>query len=210
MSIFANRHLGINIMDLDTLRRLKAGDELAYRKIYDNYYVWLCRFAYQILHDEALAEEAVDDAILHLWEHRREIDEIRSLQAYLIRSVRNRCVDELRLATQRKTVPLSLLTDEENIAFLDYLFRDDTRHPLGLLLEQELQTEIRRCIATLPEECRRVFLKSRVEQKKYEEISVELGISVNTVKYHIKKALSLLHKRFGPYLEILITCLIIP
>ena len=36
-----------------------------------------------------------------------------------------------------------------------------------------------------------VFEKSRFEEKKYEEISQELGISINTVKYHIK--LSLIH-----------------
>lgn len=55
-----------------------------------------------------------------------------------------------------------------------------------MLLEQELEDELKRSIDELPLECRRVFYKSRFEQKKYEEIAEELGISVNTVKYHIK------------------------
>ena len=38
------------------------------------------------------------------------------------------------------------------------------------------------------------------DEKKYEEIAHELQISVNTVKYHIKHALTLLHEDLGKYL----------
>ena len=49
--------------------------------------------------------------------------------------------------------------------FLDFLFVDD-KQPLGMLLEQELEDELKRSIDELPLECRRVFYKSRFEQKK--------------------------------------------
>jgi len=39
--------------------------------------------------------------------------------------------------------------------------------------------------------------------KKNEEIAQELGISVNTVKYHIKRALSFLRERLRGYLPLL-------
>ncbi len=73
----------------------------------------------------------------------------------------------------------------------------EENQPLGVLLERELEDELTRSIEELPVECRTVFKKSRFEQKKYEEIALELGISINTVKYHIKNALSLLQKAFG-------------
>lgn len=44
------------------------------------------------------------------------------------------------------------------------------------------------------------FLKSRFEHKKNDEIAAELGISVNTVKYHIKRALAILRQDLGRYL----------
>ena len=37
--------------------------------------------------------------------------------------------------------------------------------------------------------------------KKYAEIAAELGISVNTVKYHMKNALAYLHKRLEDYVK---------
>ena len=57
---------------------------------------------------------------------------------------------------------------------------------------------------SLPEECRRVFKKSRFEQKKYEEIAEELNISVNTVKYHIKNALAYINSHLSDYLKIIL------
>ena len=77
-------------------------------------------------------------------------------------------------------------------------------YPLGSLLEHELEEEIHHAIRNLPEVCRKVFIKSRFEGKKYEEIATELNISVNIVKYHIKSALSSLHSELGKYLIILI------
>lgn len=52
---------------------------------------------------------------------------------------------------------------------------------------------------------RRIFRKSRFEHKKNEEIATELGISVNTVKYHIKMALTRLHQDLRKYLILLIS-----
>ena len=72
------------------------------------------------------------------------------------------------------------------------------------LLEKELEQEISKAIDEMPEESRIVFKKSRFELKKNEEIAQELGISVNTVKYHIKRALSFLRERLRGYLPLLI------
>ena len=47
----------------------------------------------------------------------------------------------------------------------------------------------------LPQQCLKVFLMSSLEEKKYTEIAVELGISVNTVKSHITKAYRLIRAK---------------
>jgi RNA polymerase sigma-70 factor (ECF subfamily) len=65
-----------------------------------------------------------------------------------------------------------------------------------------------KAVDSLPEECGRVFRLSRFEEKKYEEIARELGISVNTVKYHVKHALVLLHEALGKYLAAAILLLV--
>lgn len=185
------------------IENLRKGDEYAFKCIYERHYVLLCRFANQMLNDVALAEEVVDDAIFYLWEHRQEVQISYSVRTYLMRAVRNRCLNELQSLHHREELHFSSFTLPENMEFLDSVFIEENQ-PLGTLLEQELEEEISRSIEALPAECRAVFKKSRFEQKKYEEIASELGISINTVKYHIKNALSFLQKRLDNYLHLLI------
>jgi len=185
------------------IEKLKAGDEKAFKHIYDRHYVLLCRFANLILNDVFLAEEIVNDAIFYLWEHRADLEIAYSLRAYLLRAVRNRCLNELNTLTHRKEHCFSAFPHSENSNFADSFFVTD-EHPLGALLEQELEDLLTRSIEALPEECRTVFIKSRFEQKNYQEISAELNISVNTVKYHIKHALSVLRIEFSEYLQVLL------
>lgn len=185
------------------IEKLKQGDQKAFKHIFDRHYVLLCRFANQILNDASLAEEIVDDAIFYLWEHREEIEITHSIRAYLMRAVRNRCINEINSLSHRTELNFSTYISSDNIEFLDTIFKEED-HPLGALIEHELEDELIRCIESLPEECRRVFKKSRFEQKKYEEIAEELNISVNTVKYHIKNALSYLNSHLSDYLKIII------
>ena len=190
------------------IKKLRKGDERAFRLLYDRHYVLLCRFANQLLNNAALAEEVVDDVIFYLWEHRQEVEIRYSIRAYLMRAVRNRCLNELQLQSHREELHISSFLSPESMDFLDSLFVDN-KQPLGMLLEQELEEELKRSIDELPLECRKVFYKSRFEQKKYEEIATELGISVNTVKYHIKNALAFLQRRLGSYLKLLIVYIFI-
>lgn len=187
------------------IKKLREGDEQAFRYLYDHHYVLLCRFANQLLNDPSLAEEVVDDVIFNLWEHRKELEITHSIRAYLMRAVRNRCLNELQSANRRTILHFSSFLTPENLEIIDLLFVEES-HPLGCLLEHELEQEITRCIDELPNECRTVFKKSRFEHKKYEEIATELGISINTVKYHIKNALAILQKRLNNYLQLLLLC----
>lgn len=190
-------------MDERMTEKFDLNDEKTFQYIYDTYYVLLCRFACQMVDDAFLAKEIVGDVIFNLWEHRMTINVSSSLRSYLFTSVRNRCLNELNSARRQNELSLSSFSDMGGREFLDFIF-DPDEHPLGKLIEQDLEEQFTRCLEELPDECRAVFRKSRLEQKKYEEIACELGISVNTVKYHMKRALSFMQSRMKPYLEALI------
>ena len=56
------------------------------------------------------------------------------------------------------------------------------------LISDELAELLDRAIDEMPEERRRVFILVRMENKTYQEAADMLHISVNTVKYHLKRA----------------------
>ena len=186
------------------VEQLKAGNERAYKFLYDHHYQILCYVATQYVNDDFLAETIVGDVIFHLWEVRETLNITTSLRSYLMTSVRNRCLDYLKSQQHQHEMPMSS-PGLQDFPVLNYIRGDD--YPLGRLLEKELEGEIMKAIARLPEECRQVFHLSRFEEKKYSEIADELGISVNTVKYHIKHALALLHEDLGKYLTVAIALL---
>lgn len=191
------------VNELHLIHSLKSGNNQAYKYIYDHHYVLLCKIAYEFLKDDFLAESIVDDIIFHLWEKRDTLEITTSLRSYLVQAVRNRCINYLNLEREKREVRFSVI-DQQN-EWINSVFPSDD-YPLARLLETELEQEIRNAINRLPEECKVVFKKSRFEEKRYEQIAEELGISVNTVKYHIKNAISRLSADLSKYLLLLICC----
>lgn len=187
------------------VQQLKNGVDAAYKYLYDQHYQILCHVAAQYVKDDFLAETIVGDVIFHLWEVRETIEINTSVRSYLMTCVRNRCIDYLKSQYHKREVAHSD-TGLRDFSVLQYVKDDD--YPLGKLLEKELENEIMNAINRLPDECRRVFNMSRFENRKYEEIAQELKISVNTVKYHIKHALALLHEDLGKYLTMAMMILI--
>ncbi len=180
------------------IQQLKQGNNKAYEYLYRKHYSFLCHIAYEYVNDHFLAETIVGDVIFHLWEIRETLDIHISLRSYLVQAVRNRCLDHLSSLKERKEVTFSSFSKDSDFIPDKYILSDS--YPLGKLLEHELENEISSAINSLPEECKKVFLKSRFESKKYDEIAEEMNISVNTVKYHIKNAISILHKKLYKYL----------
>lgn len=178
-------------------------EDNSFRKVFYRHYEPLCKFAHLYLHDKNLAEEVVDDVLFNLWEQRKNVQIKYSLRAYLMRAVRNRCLNELNSKTYREELSFTSFSVSENLEFLDSVF-DDSENPLGRLLRDELEDKLAEEIAALPEQCHSVFQKSRFEGKTYEEIAQETSISVNTVKYHMKNALSILHHRMSDYLQVVL------
>ena len=123
----------------------------------------------------------------------------------MIKSVRNRCINFLNLKYNRKESAFtSIISTNQNsgnsnewlntIAGLE-------EHPLGILLEKEMENKIISAIEQLPDKSKTVFKMSRFENKSYDEIASTLNISVNTVKYHIKNAIVKLTQELDKYLH---------
>ena len=179
------------------IKQLKAGDNSAYRYLYERHYEVLCRFSYYVLRDKVSAEEVVNDVIFHLWEVREHLELTPPLRNYLIVAVRNRCLNYL--ASKRRECEIHFSAAERYGLDLQDIVSDDLI-PSGVLLKKELQDRIQSAIDDLPIMCRKVFMMSRFGEMTYEEIAQASGISVNTVKYHIKYALSQLRKELKDFL----------
>ena len=185
------------IKDNNVMIYLREGNEYAFRFIFDKYYDFLCMVADSYLRDEYISETIVGDIIYNLWEIKDNIDIKYSLRSYLVRSVKNRCINYLQQEYIQREISINQYEDK---AAIEELFFIENKHPLESLLEQELENKINSIINELSPECRAVFKMSRFDGMKYEEIASELNISVNTVKYHMKNALGKLRLELKDYI----------
>ena len=76
-------------------------------------------------------------------------------------------------------------------------------YPLIELYVKEVNTLLKESVSKLPEKCHLIFMMSRYQNMKNQEIADTLGISVRTVDAQIYNALKILKIKLKDYLPIL-------
>jgi RNA polymerase sigma-70 factor (ECF subfamily) len=145
--------------------------------------------AESIVRERALAEEVAQDVMLELWRRRESLQVEQTFRAYLLRSTRNRALNQIR--HQR------VVAREAAIAAIDSPSAPSAEEEM---LGTELEQAVRAAIDGLPEKCREVFQLSRDQGLKYAEIALTLEISVKTVEKRMGQALAELRERLGLWL----------
>lgn len=128
------------------------------------------------------AEDIVQQMFVGLWEKRAETNIDGNPRSYLLRSVHNACLNHLKHLKVRVEH-----ANHTKVNAADSEMRD-------LLEEEELRTHVKQCVQQLPAQCRKIFLMSRVQGKKYQQIADELDLSVKTVENQMGKALKLMRE----------------
>lgn len=182
------------------LQELKEGNERAYSYLFEHYFDRLCRVANHYVKDFFVAENLVGDLFFYLWKN-REIIEIReSLGSYLFSSVRNRSFNYLEQAHVMREIKFSQFVEPDFFTSS----HPDSEMPLNKMIEKELAQKISMSLNSLSPQTRKVFEMKRNENLSYEEISTQLNITTDTVKYHIKSAMRRLRVDLEEYLPLLI------
>ena len=166
----------------------------SFEDIYIMYAPRMLRFAKEFVLLDEEAENIVQDIFMVLWEKRAFLDIRMSISSYLFSLVRNRCLDFLKRKVvidaykQELSMKMTALEQMEQITMSD----------------EEIERILAAAIDKLPERCKLIFVKSRMEGKKYREIAEELNLSVNTVENQMGLALKKLRKELREYLAFFI------
>jgi len=167
-------------------QQLKSGDEQAFNRVFDQYYIQLCLFSSKIIKDIDKSRSIVQDVFVDLWVDHQRLNITNSLRSYLYTAVKNLSLDYLK----------HLKVESEYVSSFvgSNVFLNDTA-----IEEAELNQKINIAIENLPPQCKAVFKLSRLEGLKYSEISERLNISVKTVEMHVGTALKKLRKELSDF-----------
>jgi RNA polymerase sigma-70 factor (ECF subfamily) len=174
----------MEIDDQILLDQLKGGDSAAYELIFKKYYKVLSVKAYFMLEDDMEAEDLVQNLFISIWQKELFLGINTSVKAYLLRSVHNRCLTVLR---DRKVAVRKL--NEYTVQQHQQAEKEQE------MLPQKEEDEVERIVEELPFQRQKAFKLVYLEDKKYKEAAQEMGLSVNSVKTHLKLAVRALQKK---------------
>jgi len=177
--------------DDDLIVLLKEDNSYAYTEIFERYNTLLIRHAFKLLSNDEEAYDVVQDVFLTLWQKRAEVSINSSLSAYLFTAVKNRI---FKLFAHKEVVI-------RYAASISAFLLEGYNIVENEILEKELSELIRKEINALPARMREVFLLNKTEELSYKEIAQRLGISDQTAKQQVYKALKILKPKIDQFLS---------
>jgi RNA polymerase sigma-70 factor, ECF subfamily len=151
--------------------QIAAGDKTAMRTLFARHQVKVFRFVLRIVRDAALAEDAVSEAFIDVWQHAGRYEGRASVSSWLLGIARHRALDAAR---RRPTESLECEAAQNAV--------DPARDPETELGWKDTGAVVRGALAALSREHAEIIDLVYYQEKSIREIVEILGIPENTVK----------------------------
>jgi RNA polymerase sigma factor (sigma-70 family) len=163
---------------------LRTGDELAFTKIYNQYWDKLYYIAYKLLRDTNAAEEIVQEVFFTLWKKRETLN-IQCVNHYLAAMTRYAVYRHLSKEKQTK-----ITEGQVGLKNVSAIFEIDVESKILFEIVTELSNK-------LPEKCRLVFQYNKLQDQALADVAEKLNISQKTAEAHLTKALRIIRTNMG-------------
>lgn len=175
-----------DLQDYALLVQLRKGDYSAFDQLYMRYAVEIGWRIKKLVKVDEIAEELHQEVFLKLWEHRQKISPQTSLRPYLLRIAYNVTMDFFRKTSRDKNLR------EQWMIHADVHTENAVEEMVAQQSNLEVQAIVQRAIEKLPPQRKRIFTYCKLEGHSYEEAAREFGVSLNTVKDHMTRAMRFL------------------
>jgi len=161
--------------------KIKTSDLDAFDILYLQYFEKLFHFFWGRTKSEELAKDFVQDVFVRIWNNRENLDPKKSLNAYIYKTAQSVVINHYEKKSVRERAHSELLLIETTTEISDVF---------------DLEKNIAKIIKRLPTDIQHVFLLSRMEGLKYEEIAIRLNYSVKKVERLMSEALKILRTEY--------------
>jgi RNA polymerase sigma-70 factor (family 1) len=164
--------------DRTLFTQISAGDEKAFRAIFDLYKAELFRVVIRLTKSQVIAEEIIQEVFIGLWISREHLIKVEEPASYIYRILFNRTSKYLKKeANQQRIIKAIQNTQSSSDATEQRVDVNETQQLIELALGQ------------LPQRQKIVYKLSRQQGLSNDEIASQLNVSQHTVKSHLSKAI---------------------
>lgn len=188
-NLLEHKELEIDFHFSDLYSRIKSRDEHALQEFFFSIQPQLFYYLFRFTNSREIAEDLTQEAFIKFWLAIDNLDPDKSFKAYLFKIARNLAINNVS-----RTPILESFNEEDVLLHLSRGVEKDIDSSFFM-------NDFQKAINTLPERCKSTFLLSRYSGFSYSEISEIMGVSLQTVKNQMNKALAVLRKRLSKYIE---------
>lgn len=178
--------------DFNAIMRLKRGDISGLETLVRKYQADAVHTAYLMLQDQAGAEDIVQNTFIRLYQRIEHFDETRPFKPYLMKSVANAAIEQLR-----RTKSVGSFDDRANGLSLAEVLPADEPYPEDEMEQAELRDGVKLALSQLPPEQRAAVILTYFHGLSVNEVAVATDTSQGTVKWRLHAA----RKQLGVYLR---------
>jgi RNA polymerase sigma-70 factor (ECF subfamily) len=165
--------------DLELLKKIAIGDEVAFSELYSRYNLSLYNFILRMILQKDIAEDILQDVFFSVWQGSNRFQSKSTVKTWLFRIAYYKSISWLR---KNKKHRQSLNVDELSIV-------SNKLSPEGSLIEHWQEAQIKSAIAQLSYNHRSVIELTFVHGFSYKEIANIMKCPVGTVKSRMNYAL---------------------
>jgi RNA polymerase sigma-70 factor (ECF subfamily) len=184
------------------VRRVQAGDEIAFREIVERFQSKVFSIIYGILRNRNDAEDIAQQVFAKVYFSIRNFDFRSSLLTWIYKITVNECYDYLRKKRVRKLVYESDFTQEDAKRMEASEPAVDPSVPVDRKLAQ--QDLVVKLLSKVSQEDRSLILLKEVEGHSVEELAAMTGLNENTIKvklFRTRQKLLKAARRLGGFRE---------
>ncbi|WP_164974213.1 RNA polymerase sigma factor [Filimonas effusa] len=179
------------------LQLVADGDELAFTQLFNSYWNTVYAQALAYLKSVSLAQDIVQEVFLKVWHKRAALPAVERIDNYIFIIARNEIISQLR-----KKLP------EGDASALPEQAPELVMQPDKQYAYRQQHQLLAKAVELLPPQRKLVFSLNRYEGLSYEEIAQQLGISRETVKGHMVKALAFVRTYLVSHGDVLLLLLL--
>ena len=183
----------------ETLRSSDWIPTPAFDQLYDEYKDAVFGFAISLTRNRNEAEDLFQDAWLRIVRNIPDKVKMVSLKTWIFTIVANLHKDTLRKKRVRRLFHHTPRYTEQNGAKTDDLLERADTDQIDETDSADIERDINKAIAVLPERLRRVFVLKEIAGFQQAEIGEILGLPVGTVKSLMHRAVKRLQKELSAY-----------
>ncbi|MCF0054191.1 RNA polymerase sigma factor [Dyadobacter sp. CY356] len=162
----------------------RNGNEAAYTELATRYYRTLLHYGLRFTPNVQIAEDALQDLLIHLWLHRQNLNATPSIKFYLLKSYRHRIIKTLKPISGEEQLTEEFADSWQEFSSEDVIIQHEN--------ELNLKNQVEEMMTQLPIRQREVIYLRFFQGLKSEEIGVLLSIKPQSVSNILQRALSTL------------------